>query len=290
MSTQQPSRPQGGQTKSQRTGKSSAANSSPGAAKSSAVKRSARDAALDVLVRVEENQSYSNLLLNQVLQKHALERADAGLATELVYGTIGRRNTIDFFLERFVSKGLAKLEPWVRCLLRLSFYQLHYLDRIPDHAVVSEAVNIAKRRGHQGISGMVNGVLRAIIRSKAELTLPAALGDVKRIALSHSHPEWLVRRWIRQLGAELTEQICAANNEPPHVSIRANARRRSRLELLEQLQASGLSAEASELAPAGILVQGAGNMALVPGFQQGISRFKTRAPCSSLKLWIRVQA
>ena len=67
------------------------------------------------LIRVEENQSYSNLLLNQVLQKHALERADAGLATELVYGTIGRKNTIDFFLERFVSKGLAKLEPWVRC-------------------------------------------------------------------------------------------------------------------------------------------------------------------------------
>ena len=157
----------------------------------------------------------------------------------------------------------------MRCLLRLSFYQLHYLDRIPDHAVVSEAVNIAKRRGHQGISGMVNGVLRAIIRSKDELTLPAALGDVKRIALSHSHPEWLVRRWIRQLGAELTEQICAANNEPPHVSIRANARRRSRLELLAQLQASGLSAEASALAQAGILVQGAGNMALVPGFQQG---------------------
>nr|WP_268796187.1 16S rRNA (cytosine(967)-C(5))-methyltransferase RsmB [Paenibacillus sp. Soil750] len=269
MSTTKPTRPQHGHTNSQRSGKPSAPKSSSGAAKSSAVKRSARDAALDVLIRVEENQSYSNLLLNQVLQKHALERADAGLATELVYGTIGRQNTIDFFLERFVSKGLAKLEPWVRCLLRLSFYQLHYLDRIPDHAVVSEAVNIAKRRGHQGISGMVNGVLRAIIRSKDELTLPAALGDVKRIALSHSHPEWLVRRWIRQLGPELTEQICAANNEPPHVSIRANARRRSRLELLEQLQASGLSAEASELAPAGILVQGAGNMALVPGFQQG---------------------
>ncbi|RTE08670.1 16S rRNA (cytosine(967)-C(5))-methyltransferase RsmB [Paenibacillus whitsoniae] len=246
-----------------------AATASPSAAKSSAVRHSAREAALDVLVRVEENQAYSNLLLNQVLQKHALPRADAGLATELVYGTIGRKNTIDFFLERFVSKGLAKLEPWVRCLLRLSFYQLYYLDRIPDHAVVSEAVNIAKRRGHQGISGMVNGVLRAVLRSKAELALPAALGDVKRIALGHSHPEWLVRRWIRQLGAELTEQICAANNVPPHVSIRANARRLSRAELLRQLEAADIRAEASLLAPAGVLVHGAGNMALVPGFGHG---------------------
>ncbi|NEW05463.1 16S rRNA (cytosine(967)-C(5))-methyltransferase RsmB [Paenibacillus sp. SYP-B3998] len=270
MSTQKPKHPHHETAnKPQGVRHASVPKSSSSAAKSSAVKRSARDAALDVLIRVEEDQSYSNLLLNQTLQKHALERADVGLATELVYGTIGRKNTIDFFLERFVSKGLGKLEPWVRCLLRLSFYQMHYLDRIPDHAVVSEAVNIAKRRGHQGISGMVNGVLRAIIRSKAELTLPDAFGDVKRIAFGHSHPEWLVRRWIRQLGPELTEQICAANNVPPHVSIRANTRRGTRLQLLEQLQASGFSAEASELAQAGILVHGAGNMALVPGFQQG---------------------
>ncbi|UJF36309.1 16S rRNA (cytosine(967)-C(5))-methyltransferase RsmB [Paenibacillus hexagrammi] len=222
-----------------------------------------------MLVRVEENQSYSNLLLNQTLQKYALERADAALTTELVYGTIGRKNTIDFFLERFVSKGLAKLEPWVVCLLRLSLYQLKYLDRIPDHAVVSEAVQIAKRRGHQGISGMVNGVLRSIIRSKEELTLPTAFGDVKRIAYGHSHPEWLVRRWIRQYGVELAEQICAANNEPPHLSLRANAMRADREQLLRELQESGIRAEASPLAPAGILVQGAGNMALDPRFQQG---------------------
>jgi len=270
LSTQKPNRPQSGPShKPQKPAKASAPKSSSGAAKSSAIQRSARDAALDVLTRVEEDQSYSNLLLNQTLQKYALDRADAGLATELVYGTIGRKNTIDFFLERFVSKGLAKLEPWVRCLLRLSFYQLHYLDRIPDHAVVSEAVNMAKRRGHQGISGMVNGVLRAVLRSKEELTLPAALGDVKRIALTHSHPEWLVRRWIRQLGPELTEQICAANNEPPQVSIRANVRRRTRQQLLDQLLAEGVRAEASKLAPDGVLVHGAGNMALDPGFRQG---------------------
>jgi 16S rRNA (cytosine967-C5)-methyltransferase len=234
-----------------------------------APKRSAREAALDVLVRVEEIQSYSNLLLNQTLQKHALERADAALATELVYGTIGRLNTLDFFLERFVAKGLNKLEPWVKCLLRLSLYQLMYLERVPDHAAVSEAVNMAKRRGHQGISGMVNGVLRNVLRNKEQLVLPSQLGDKKRIALTHSHPEWLVARWIKQFGPELTEQICAANNEAPHVSIRTNTMLHSRRELLELLQASGIQAEASGLAPAGILVRGAGNMAMDPRFQQG---------------------
>nr|WP_245375560.1 16S rRNA (cytosine(967)-C(5))-methyltransferase RsmB [Paenibacillus eucommiae] len=237
--------------------------------KDSTSKHSARDAALDVLVRVEENQSYSNLLLNQTLQKYTLERADTALATELVYGTIARLNTLDFFLERFVAKGLGKLEPWVKCLLRLSLYQFMYLERVPDHAVVSEAVNIAKRRGHQGISGMVNGVLRNVLRSKEQLVLPPQMGDKKRIALLHSHPDWLVGRWIKQFGPEVTEQICAANNEAPHVSIRVNTMKYSRVELLEQLRESGISAEASMLAPAGILVRGAGNMAMDSRFQEG---------------------
>lgn len=184
------------------------------------LKLSAREAALEVLTRVEERRSYSNLLLNQTLQRHRLERQDAALATEIIYGTLQRLNTIDFFLSRFVAKGLGKLEPWVKCLLRLSFFQLYYLERIPDHAIVNEAVNIAKRKGHQGISGMVNGVLRSVLRNKQSLKIPEGLNDAERIALTHSHPEWLVRRWMSQLGSELTEEICRANNEAPRVSVR----------------------------------------------------------------------
>lgn len=109
-------------------------------------KGSAREAALEVLVRTEQDRSYSNLLLNQILQQYHLDKQDVGLTTEIVYGTIQRLNTIDYFLNRFVAKGLAKLEPWVRSLLRLSLYQMLYLDRVPDHAIVNEAVNLAKKR------------------------------------------------------------------------------------------------------------------------------------------------
>jgi len=232
---------------------------------------SAREVALDVLTAVDQDQAYSNLLLNQVLQKHPLERADVGLATEIVYGTIQRLNTIDYYLGKLVSKGLGKLQPWVRNLLRLSFYQLHYLDRVPDHAVVSEAVNIAKRRGHQGISGMVNAVLRGAIRRKEEWQLPQELPTAQRIALQHSHPLWLVERWMRQLGAERTERICEANNVPPHVSIRTNPLKQSREELLRQIEASGnAAAMPSPLAPAGVIVNGGGNMALTPWFAEGL--------------------
>ncbi|WP_317952638.1 16S rRNA (cytosine(967)-C(5))-methyltransferase RsmB [Paenibacillus chitinolyticus] len=233
------------------------------------VKKSARDAALSVLTGVEEAGSYSNLKLNQILREADLPRPDAALATEIVYGTIQRRNTIDYYLAKLVTKGLGKLQPWVRSLLRMSLHQLLYLERVPDHAVVSEAVNIAKRRGHQGISGMVNGVLRSAIRQRAELTLPQGMTDAERISLEHSHPEWLVRRWIKQYGAEACERICKANNEPPHVSIRANERRQHQGALLEQLRLGGFDAEPSALSPAGIVVSSGGNMALTQGFGQG---------------------
>jgi 16S rRNA (cytosine967-C5)-methyltransferase len=232
--------------------------------------RSAREVALDVLIRVERDQSYSNLLLDKALHDQALKRSDAALATELVYGTIQRLNTIDYFLEKFVHNGIRHLQPWVRCLLRLSFYQLLYLDRIPAHAAVHEAVNIAKKRGRGGgTAGLVNAVLRNALRHPERLEVPAEGPPVRRIALKHSHPEWLVARWMRQYGEETAEAICAANNLPPRGSVRANAMRTSREQLVERLRADGLDASPSPLAPSGIIVQRGGNLARTRWYREG---------------------
>ncbi|WP_411350313.1 16S rRNA (cytosine(967)-C(5))-methyltransferase RsmB [Paenibacillus sp. WLX2291] len=230
---------------------------------------SAREVALNVLTDVDASGSYSNLQLNQELVQAKLERADAGLATEIVYGTIAHFNTIDYFLNPFVSKGLNKLQPWVRSLLRLSFYQLYYLDRIPAHAAVNEAVNIANRRGHQGVSGMVNGVLRNVLRQLDELQIPDGLSAVKRISLQYSHPEWLVKRWIKQYGEETTEQICMSNNEPPTVSVRVNTNLVSRQKMLDILNEQGYYAQPSAIAPDGIVLGGSGNMALTDWYRSG---------------------
>lgn len=225
---------------------------------------------MDVLTQVEQEGAYSNLLLNTALQKASLAKGDAGLATELVYGTIARLNTLDYFLDRFVKKGTAKLQPWVRALLRLSLYQIMYLDRIPEHAVVSEAVNLAKRRGHQGISGMVNGVLRSALRQKGELVISDDLPPADRISLQHSHPKWLVERWIEQYGEETAEAICAANNEPPAVSVRVNTTMISRDRMLEEMKSAGFDAVPSELSPYGIIVKSGGNMALTDWYREGM--------------------
>ncbi|MGO4787928.1 16S rRNA (cytosine(967)-C(5))-methyltransferase RsmB [Paenibacillus sp. 2KB_20] len=231
---------------------------------------SPRELAMNVLTQVEQEGAYSNLLLNTALQKSSLAKSDAGLATELIYGTISRLNTLDYFLDKFVNKGVQKLQPWVRALLRISLYQVVYLDRIPDHAVVSEAVNLAKRRGHQGISGMVNGVLRNILRQKESLAIPENMPAAQRISLLHSHPQWLVERWISQYGIETTEAICAANNEPPVVSVRVNTTMISREDMLALMSSHGLDATPSSLSPYGIVVKGAGNMALTDWYRDGM--------------------
>lgn len=248
---------------------SSGASASRGGGRNSAAP-TARSVALQVLTAVEQEGAYSNLLLNGALQKSGLTGPDAGLATELVYGTIQRLNTIDYFLEPFVTKGLAKLAPWVRNLLRLSFYQLHYLDRIPPHAAVNEAVNLAKKKGHQGISGMVNGVLRSVLRRKEELRLPEGLDSVRRIALEHSHPEWMASLWIRQYGEAAAEAICRANNEPPSVSVRVNRLKTGRDEMLRLMEAQGLRVSASPISPDGIVVHSGGNMALTSWYRDGL--------------------
>jgi 16S rRNA (cytosine967-C5)-methyltransferase len=229
----------------------------------------ARQLALDVLIRVEQEQAYSNLLLNRSLAQSGLDRREAALATELVYGTIQRRNTLDYYLDRLVAKGVDRLQPWVCNLLRMSLYQLLYLDRIPDHAVVSEAVGLAKRRGHPGIAGLVNGVLRNAVRRRGEWTVPADLPPARRIALEHSHPEWLVERWLRQFGEETTRRICAADNEPPKTSVRANRLRTTRDRLLAELQEAGFAARASEVSPHGIVLEQAGNMAHTAWYERG---------------------
>ncbi|MWC26716.1 16S rRNA (cytosine(967)-C(5))-methyltransferase RsmB [Paenibacillus sp. MMS18-CY102] len=266
----------GGQS---RSGNNTAGGKKPGGAQPAGAPRparrpaTAREVALDVLVKIEREGAFSNLVLNSALQYAELSRADAGLATELVYGTLQRRLSIDHALSSLAAKGLGKLEPWVLQLLRLSAYQLLFLDRVPAHAAVNEAVTIAKRRGHAGISGMVNGMLRNLLRRREELAPEAAADSAAspalRIALSHSYPEWLVARWIAAYGEEAAEQICAAGNEPPHASIRVNPLRATREEAIAILAESGIEAAKSAVSPSGVIAQRGGSLADTIGFRDG---------------------
>src|SRR5881392_856523 len=167
-------------------------------------KKNVRETTLDLLDTIEKNQSYSNLLLHHAIEKNDLPTKDIGLLTELTYGTLQRKMTLDFFLKPFIKKA-NKIEGWVLNLLRLTLYQMVYLDKIPDRAAIYEAEEIAKKRGHKGIASMVNGVLRSIQRQGLP-SLEVITDPIERLAIETSHPEWLVKRWVQQFGFEKTKE------------------------------------------------------------------------------------
>ncbi|MFC3882625.1 16S rRNA (cytosine(967)-C(5))-methyltransferase RsmB [Bacillus songklensis] len=230
-------------------------------------KYNVREIALDILLSIEKNQAFSNLLLNKNIQKHKLAGKDAGLLTEIVYGTIQRKITLDYYLQPFL-KNPVKMQAWVKVLLRLSLYQIVYLDRVPEHAVIYEAVEIAKKRGHRGISSMVNGVLRNVQRQGIP-SLGSIKDPVEKLAVETSHPLWLVQRWADQYGLDKTRQICEASLLPPKQTIRVNTSRFTLEEVIEKLAEEGIEVKRGVLAPEALEVQ-KGNAAHTEAFRRGM--------------------
>ncbi len=210
----------------------------------------ARTVALEVLERVMDRGAYANLALQQALTARDLGAPDRGLVTEIVYGTLKQRLALDWHLQSFLSKPLHSLPAVLQHILQMGAYQLLFLDRIPSRAAVNEAVNMAKARGFSGLSGMVNGVLRNLERHKDELQLPdPGREPARHLSIKHSHPVWMVERWLKRWGFEGTEALCRANNTPGTVWLRTNTLRITRQDLLERLQAAGVSARSGDRTP-----------------------------------------
>lgn len=224
-----------------------------------------RDASLSILMEINQNQAYSNLLLNRTIKKYAIDPKDRGLLTELTYGTLQHRLTLDYYLEPFV-KG--KLDPWVRELLRLSIYQIVYLTKIPPHAVVHEAVEIAKRRGHKGISSTVNGILRSVLR-KGVRPIEDIADDIERMSIETSHPIWLIERWVRQFGKEEALAMAHENNHPARMTARVNSLKTTVDQAISKLANEGIDASKGEVIPGSIQVSG-GSLANTKAFEEGL--------------------
>jgi len=217
------------------------------------IKQSSRYLAMEVLDKIEREDAYSNLLLREVLEKHDLPKEESNLLTELVYGVLQRKLTLDYQLAPFLKKQ-KKLESWVKQVLRLSLYQLEYLDRIPDHAIINEAANIARVKGHRGIVGLVNGVLRNVQR-KGVCDVKEIQSTNERLSIEYSLPLWLVDEFVQQLGEVEAEELAASFIERPKLSLRVNLDRISREDAISELTKEGFEVTESEISPFGIVVR-----------------------------------
>lgn len=222
-------------------------------------KETARGLALTTLLEVFDKGAYSNIALNQALSQSDLSDKDKGLVTELVYGTLSRKITLEWYLAH-VIEDRDKLDSWVYYLLLLSLYQLLYLDKIPNHAVVNEAVQLAKRG--KGTDKFVNAILRKLLST--DLPDPASIKRKnKRYSVQYSLPVWLVTKIIEEYGEERAQAIFASLLIRNKASVRV-----ADINRLEEIKAN-LGAKLSQLSPIG-LVKEQGHFAGTDYFKQGL--------------------
>ena len=234
-------------------------------------KSSGRRLALDALIAIEEEGAFANRILNALFAKGQPEENEKRLATELVLGTLRHRSRLDFLLNRLLTKELSTLPAAIREVLRLSLYQLIFTNH-PSYAVVNEAVALTKAGKYRGLSRLVNGVLRNYLRRQQELeqALPDFIQDpLGHLTIVHSHPLWLVQRWIRRWGEETTHRLVEANNQPAPLSVRTNTLRISRDGLLGKMVEAGMEAEPVPAIPEAIRLKSGRNLTSNPLWAEG---------------------
>ncbi len=229
----------------------------------------ARVEALRILCRVEEDQAFADLALEAALDRARLPARDRALTTELVFGTLRWQRRLDWILVPHCRRRLDRLDPRVRNLLRLTAYQLHFLDRVPTWAAVNEAVTLAKRRGHGEAAPFVNAVLRSLARSGGSLP-PLPEDPVEAAATRLAFPSWLALRWVQRFGLPEAESLMTALNERPPVSARVNLPRCSREVLIKRLaEEEEVRASPAHFAPEGVVLEHPGPTFRFKAFREG---------------------
>jgi 16S rRNA (cytosine967-C5)-methyltransferase len=228
-----------------------------------------RQIAYEVLHRVEAEGAYASDVLHVELGA-SVKATDASLATEITMGVLRWRRLLDFLLERHLKKPVAKLDLPVALALRMGAYQLRFLGKVPASAAVNESVELVKRGRKASAAPLVNAVLRkmsAEAKVPAEKYLPAGISPAERLGIPHSHPTWMVERWLSRLGKEQTIALLEANNRAPRLSCALHDASH-RDEIIRSLEAAGLRAAPGKLLRAAFAVSG-GSPARAEAFRAG---------------------
>jgi 16S rRNA (cytosine967-C5)-methyltransferase len=229
----------------------------------------ARKIAFDVLLRVESESGYASELLHSALTAQ-VKASDAALATEIVLGVLRQRRLLDFLLDRQLKKPVARLDLPVAIALRIGLYQLRFLDKVPARAAVNESVEMVKRARLSSAAPLVNAVLRragAQAKTPAEDVLPDGLPLVERLGILHSHPTWMVERWLARFGEAITIALLEANNRAPRLALAVHDATH-REEIRHELESSGLHVEVGHLLKNALIASG-GSITRTVLFREG---------------------
>ena len=183
---------------------------------------------LETLYDIDKNGAYSNIALDKQLksinknkQANQLDKRDKGFISEIVYGTISWKLTIDEIIKKHSNIKIKKISPWILNILRMSIYQIIFLDKIPKSAAVNEGVNLSKKYGHKASTNFVNAILRKVDKKDYDQFFEIK-DDVERISKTTSMPTWIVEKLLEERNLDEVEEICKNSNIRPKIYIRVN--------------------------------------------------------------------
>ncbi len=215
-----------------------------------------------------------------------LSDRDRAFTVHLIQGVLRWRLRLDWIIEKTARFPFRKIEAPVLNVLRLALYQILFMDRVPDSAAVNEAVKQVKAFSGSHVAGSVNGILRQACREKDQVVFPPRENGLARfLSVRHSFPEWLVRKWLKEIGSLDTERLLEAGNRIPELVVRANTLKIRRRDLIRYLEGEGLSAVPARYAPEGLILESfKGPVDGLPGFQSGL--FQVQGEMAQVCSWL----
>lgn len=221
--------------------------------------------ALNVIVEVMENGAYSDKALHDILDSGILkDKRDRAFVSRLCEGVVERAITLDYIIECYSSVKVKKMKPVVRNALRMSVYQIFYMESVPDSAACDEAVKLIVKRGYKGLSGFVNGVLRNIIRNKDSIKYPS-------LSVKYSMPEWIVDRFSSEYGKDTAEKILDAFlNKSKSTCVRCNISKADIATITEMLKTEGVEVDSGKFFEYALNISGYNRLTELKAFKEGL--------------------
>ncbi|SHH17374.1 16S rRNA (cytosine(967)-C(5))-methyltransferase RsmB [Clostridium grantii] len=235
--------------------------------------KSTRELAVETLTNIFVDGLYSNIYLSKVLNESEINEKDRGLFTEIIYGTLRYKYTIDKILDSFLKDGTKKMsknDPLLLNVLRISIYQIKYLDKIPPFAAVNEAVEITKKRCGMPKSKLVNGVLRNYLRNKEKPDEKLKKSYTETLSFEHSFENWMVKLLLAQYSKEDVESILNGLNQRPEITVRVNSLKADYDTVVESLSKLEYSIKEGEVSPEAIYIRKGSNVEKNPLFNEGL--------------------
>lgn len=222
---------------------------------------------VDMIIDIMENNGLSHIVLREGL-KDIEDKQDRSFITRLVMGTVEKAITLDYIIDKFSKIKTKKMKPLIRNLLRMSVYQIVYMDSIPESAVCNEAVKIVKKRKFVNLSGFVNGVLRNIAREYKQISYPDE-NSIKGISIKYSCPEWIVSKFIQDYGVDNCKLILSDNQEKSGITVRVNTSKMSVSEVKSSLDNQGVTVTKGNYLDEAFVLKDIDNIEVLEAFGKG---------------------